>query len=65
MGRESEIFTQYGANVVHLNALLRSSFRRVAPRGETETCLAADANSAGSLGLVGRAETAVTDYLLR
>jgi len=37
----------------------------VAPRGETETCLAADANSAGSLGLVGRAETAVTDYLLR
>jgi glycine cleavage system transcriptional repressor len=65
IARLSDIFTQYGGNIVRLDAhkLLRAGGDRYLtrfavwlPPDRAETCLAAVANTAGSLGLVSRTE---------
>jgi glycine cleavage system transcriptional repressor len=65
IARLSEIFTQYGANIVRLDAQKlpeAESGRYVTrfavwlPPDRAETCLASVANTAGSLGLESRAE---------
>jgi len=65
IARLAEIFAQYGANIVRLDAqklpeaeggryVTRFAVWLAPDRGET--CLAAVANTAGSMGLVSRAE---------
>jgi len=65
IARLSEIFTQFGANIVRLNAQKLpdseggryvTRFAISLPPDRAETCLAAVANTAGSLGLTSRAE---------
>jgi len=65
IARLSEIFTQYGANIVRLEAQKLpgvggdryvTRFAVWLPPDRAETCLAAVANTAGSLGLASYAE---------
>lgn len=65
IARLVEIFAQYGANIVRLDAQKLpeleggryvTRFLVWLPPARSETCLAAVANTAGSLGLVSRAE---------
>ena len=65
IARLSEIFTQYGANIVRLEAQripeaggdrYVTRFAVWIPADRAQTCLAAVDNTAGSLGLVSRAE---------
>ena len=65
IARLAEIFAQYGANIVRLDAqkLPESEGGRYVtrflvwlPASRSEICLAAVANTAGSLGLISRAE---------
>lgn len=65
IARLSEIFTQYGANIVRLEAQkipdvggdrYMTRFAVWIPADRAETCLAAVSNTAGSLGLMSRAE---------
>jgi glycine cleavage system transcriptional repressor len=67
IARLSEIFTQYRANIVRLDAQKLSDaeggryvtrFAVSVPADQTETCLAAVTNTAGSLGLASRIEAA-------
>jgi glycine cleavage system transcriptional repressor len=70
IARLSDIFTQFGGNIVRLDAhklpqaeggRYVTRFAVWLPPERAETCLAAVANTAGSLGLASRAETAETD----
>ena len=65
IARLSEIFTQYDANIVRMDAQKLpdseggryvTRFAVWLPQDRAETCLAAVANTAGSLGLESRAE---------
>jgi glycine cleavage system transcriptional repressor len=67
IARLAEIFTQFGANIVRLDAQKLpdteggryvTRFAVWLPAERAETCLAAVANTAGSLGLESRAEAA-------
>jgi glycine cleavage system transcriptional repressor len=67
IARLAEIFAQHGANIVRLDAQKLpeaeggryvTRFAVWLPGDKAETCLAAIANTAGSLGLVSRAESA-------
>jgi len=67
IARMSEVFSEYGANVVRMNSRLRkgeggvncylTTFAVFMPEGRAETCLAAAHNTAGQLNLDFRSQS--------